>query len=182
MQEVGMFRTRLLAAILVLSAVLFSCSGKDGAAGPAGPAGVTGADGNAKVLMFQYGTRTTTTGVFGYAFNASRGLVDSSLVLGYYQEDGTYYDTVWYAVPGLGPGAAFLTRFWILQTVTSPSTYSYMVQLRTQNGSATYLTSTTFAKFKIILVPASVITPLTSRGLLDLSDYNAVAEYLNLSE
>ena len=75
-----------------------------------------------------------------------------------------------------------MTRSYWYQTTASPSQYSYIVRLLTPSGAATYTTSTTFTKFKIILVPASVITPLTSRGLLNLSDYDAVAEYLNLSE
>ena len=77
-----MFRTRLLAVILLLSAFLFSCSGEDGATGPAGAA--DGTDGNANVIIFEYGTRTTTTGSFSYTFNASSRFVDSCLVLGYY--------------------------------------------------------------------------------------------------
>ena len=173
-----MFRTRLLAVILVLSALLFSCSGEDGATGPAGK---NGANGNANVIVFQYDTRTTTTGNINYTFLASQGLVDSSIVLGYYNPS-TEAPTAWYPVPGLGSSGAYMTRCLWYQSTADPSTYTYRVFLLTPSGAATYTTSTTFTKFKIILVPASVITPETSRGLLDLSDYNAVMDYLKLSD
>jgi len=173
-----MLRSRLLVAILLLSAFIFSCSGEDGATGPAGK---NGADGNANVVVFQYDTRTTTTGNINYTFLASQGLVDSSLVLAYYNPS-TEALTAWYPVPGLGSGANYMTRSMWYQTIADPSTYTYRVFLLTPSGSATYTTSTTFTKFKIILVPASAITPLTSRGLLNLSDYDAVKDYLNLSE
>jgi hypothetical protein len=173
-----MFRLKLVVVILVLSALLFSCSGKDGATGPAGK---TGKDGNANVIVFQYGTATTTAGILTYVFNASQGLVDSCLVLGY-ANPSDQAATAWYPVPGLGSNGNYMTRSFHYQTVVSPSEYSYIVRLLTPSGSANYTTSTTFTRFKIILAPASEINEITSRGLLDLSDYNAVAEYLNLSE
>jgi hypothetical protein len=173
-----MYRSRLLAVLLVLSALMFSCSGEDGATGPAGPAG---ADGNANVTVFQFGSVTTTTGNINYTLLVSQGLIDSSLVLGYYNPS-TEAPTAWYPVPGLGSGGSYMTRSMWYQSSTDPSTYLYRVFLLTPSGSATYTASTTFTKFKIILVPASEIIPVTSRGLLDLSDYNAVREYLNLSE
>jgi len=173
-----MFRTRLLAAILLLSAFLFSCSGEDGATGPAGK---NGKDGNANVIVYTFGSSTTTSGSFAYQFSASAGLVDSSLVLGYFRPSGGY-ETHWYPVPGLGVGGFYMTRCYWYRTTTDPSEYTYYVNLLTPSGSADYTTSTTFAVFRIVLVPASEIIPLTSRGLLDLSDYNAVREYLNLPE
>ena len=175
-----MLRSRLLVAILLLSAFLYSCAGEDGATGPAGPAGANGTDGNANVIIYTYGLKTTTTAEFAYTFNASQGLVDSSLVLGYFRPPGA--TTHWYPVPGLGFGGSYMTRCYWSRTTTSPSVYTYYVNLLTPSGSAGYTTSTTFSVFRIILAPASIITPLTSRGLLDLSDYGAVAKYLNLSE
>lgn len=170
-----MTRLRLLGLILVLAAVVYSCSGKDGPAGPAGR------NGNANVIVYQYGTQTTTTGTINYVFDASQGLVDSSLVLAYYNPS-TEAATAWYAVPGLGSTGAYMTRSLWYQTTAVPSQYTYRVLLLTPSGSATYTTSTTFTKFKIILVPASEINSVTSRGMLNLSDYNAVADYLRLSE
>jgi hypothetical protein len=174
-----MFRTRLLAVILVLPALLLSCSGKDGAMGPNGADGANGRDGNANVIAFEFGTRTTTTGHFTYTFPASPGFIDSSLVLGYSRVEGF---ASWYPVPGLGADARYMTRSLWYQSQGSPPQFTYLVNLSTPDGSADYDTSTTFTQFKIIIVPASVIIPITSRGLLSLSDYNAVAEYLNLSE
>jgi hypothetical protein len=169
-----MLRSRLLVAILLLSAFLFSCSGEDGATGPAGPAGKNG---NANVIAFQYPSQTAT-GLFNYYFDASQGMVDSCLVLGYYVPSNL--PTFWYAVPGLGPSSSYMTRF-SLNPGGTANQWLYQVQLRTPDGTGNYTTSTTFTKFKIFLVPPSTITILTSRGL-DLSDYNAVAKYLNLSE
>lgn len=175
-----MFRVKIFAVILVLSALLFSCSGKDGATGPAGKNGTNGQDGNANVIVFEYGTRTTTSGMLSYSFTATQGLVDSSLVLGYYV-NATFPDW-WYPVPGLGTSGLFTTRsYWLADTGT-PGQFKYWLNLLTPNGSSDYTTSTTFTKFKIILVPASLVIPVTSRGMLNLSDYNAVSEYLNLSE
>jgi hypothetical protein len=172
-----MFRTRLLAVILVLSALLFSCSGKDGATGPAGPTGTNGTNGNANVTVFQFGSRASSaSGSFNYSFAATASLIDTSIILAYYMESGW---PNWYIVPGLGPGAEYATRsFWRYGS----NTCLYYVQLSTANGTSDYTTATTFTAFKIFIVPASVITPLTSRGLLDLSDYNAVTKYLNLPE
>jgi hypothetical protein len=169
-----MFRSRLLVAILLLSAFLFSCSGEDGATGPAGK---NGADGNANVLSYTYGSRTTTSGTITYAFPASQGLVDSCLVLAYFQMTG--YSNLWYPIPGVGPDALFQTRSYCQPA--NATTQNLYVKLVTMAG-ATYTTSTTFSAMKIFLVPPSLIVPATSRGQLNLSDYNAVREYLNLSE
>jgi hypothetical protein len=175
-----MFRMKLLAVILVLSALLFSCSGKDGATGPAGSAGTNGTngtDGNANVTVFQFGSKASSaSGSFNYSFAATASLVDTSIILGYYMESGW---PNWYIVPGLGPGADYATRSYWRYNV---NTCQYYVQLSTAAGTSDYTTATTFTAFKIFIVPASVITPLTSRGLLDLSDYNAVTKYLNLPE
>lgn len=176
-----MFRTKLLGVILVLPALLASCTGKDGPTGPAGTNGTDGTNGNANVITFQYGTRTTTTGNIDYPFSASQQLVDSSMVLAYYNPS-TEAPTAWYPVPGLGSVGAYMTRGMWFQSAASPSTYTYRLFLMTPSGSGSYTTSTTFTKFKIVLVPASIITPLASMGRLNLSDYNAVAHYLNLPE
>ncbi len=173
-----MYRTRLLGAILVLPALLASCAGKDG---PTGPAGTNGTDGNANVITFQFGTRTTTTGNIDYTFSASQQLVDSSMVLAYYNPS-VEAPTAWYPVPGLGSTGAYMTRGMWYQSNPSPSTYSYRLFLMMPSGSGAYTTSVTLTKFKIVIVPASIITPLPSIGRLNLSDYHAVARYFNLPE
>jgi len=169
-----MFRTRLLAVILMLSALMFSCAGEDGATGPAGTAGT---DGNANVIALEFGTQTTTSGTIIYEFTASQGFVDSCLVLGYFKSSAVL--TTWYPIPGVGPDANFQTRSYCQRY--DATTQRYYVKLVTMAGDP-YTTSTTFAVLKLYLVPASVIIPETSRGLLNLSDYNAVREYLNLPE
>ena len=165
----------VLASAFLLLASLFSCSGEDGATGP------RGRDGNANVVVFQYGTRTTTSGNFNYTFEASQGFVDSSLVLAYYNPS-TEAPTAWYPVPGLGSGGVYMTRGLWFQNSTDPSTYLYRAFLLTPSGSATYTSSVTWTKFKIILVPASEIIPLASIGLIDTNDYRAVRDYFGLAE
>lgn len=173
-----MLRSRLLVAILLLSAFLFSCSGEDGATGPAGPKGADGADGNANVTAYEFGTRTTTTGTINYQFTATQAHIDSCLVLGYFQSPAAAGN--WYPIPGVGPNTLYQTRsYW---QATNATTQQYVVKLVTMDGTTAYLTSTTFSKMKLYLVPASVIIPLTSRGLLNVSDYNAVRDYLKLSD
>jgi len=165
----------VLASVLLLLGSLLSCSGEDGATGP------RGADGNANVVVFEYGTRTTTSGNINYEFPASQGLVDSSLVLAYYNPS-TEAATAWYPVPGLGSGGAYMTRGMWFQTSIDPSTYWYRAFLLTPSGSATYTSSVTWTKFKIILVPASEIIPLASVGLIDVNDYRSVRDYFGLAE
>lgn len=179
-----MRRPKLLGVALVLSVLLVSCTGKEGPTGPAGADGTNGTNGtngNANVITFQFGTRTTTTGNIDYPFSASQQLVDSSLILAYYNPS-VEAPTAWYPIPGLGSTGAYMTRGMWYQSALSPSTYTYRAFLLTASGSGAYTSSTTFTKFKIIIAPASVITVLTSMGSLDLSDYRAVAHHLNLPE
>ncbi len=168
-----MFRTRLLAVILVLAAFMFSCSGEDGAIGPAGPAG---ADGNANVVSYQFASQTTTTGTIIYEFAATQGFVDSCLILGYFKT--TAGSVTWYPIPGVGPNALYETRSYCQQA--NATTQRYYVKLVDMSGAA-YMASTTFAVMKLFLVPPSSITIMTSRGV-NLFDYNAVKNYLNLPE
>ncbi len=177
-------RPKVLSAILMLPVLLLSCTGKDGAMGPAGPAGndgVNGTNGNATVITYQFGSRTTTTGNIDYPFSATQQLVDSSLILAYYNPS-TEASTAWYPVPGLGSGGMYMTRGMWYQTSASPSSYLYRVFLLTPSGSGPYTSSVTLTKLKIIIAPASIITVLASAGSLNLSDYGAVARYLNVRE
>jgi hypothetical protein len=169
-----MFRSRLFVVLLALSAFMFSCSGKDGATGPAGPAGK---DGNANVIVFDFPSQTTATGTVYYDFPATEALVDSSVVLAYFQSP--LVSNSWYPVPGVGPNASFQTRsYWY---PLNAATQRYYLKLVTMAGDA-YTTSTTISRMRIYLVPASTLVTITSRGLLDVSDFNAVREYFNLPE
>lgn len=168
-------RSLALASVVLLLASIFSCAGEDGSTGP------RGRDGNANVVVFEFGTRTTTSGNFNYDFPASQGLVDSSLVLAYYNPS-VEAPTAWYPIPGLGSGGTYMTRGMWFQVTPDPSTYRYRAFLLTPSGSATYTSSVTWTKFKIILAPASEIIPLASIGLLDTNDYRAVRDYFGLEE
>lgn len=168
-----MLRSRLLVAILLLSAFLFSCSGEDGATGPAGK---NGADGNANVVSYQFASQTTTSGTIVYEFAATQGFVDSCMVLGYFKTTGG--STTWYPIPGVGPDALYETRSYCQQA--NATTQRYYVKLVNMAG-AVYTTSTTFAVMKLFLVPPSSIMIMTSRGV-NLLDCNAVAKYLNRPE
>ena len=167
-----MHRSRLLAVLLVLSAFMFSCSGEDGATGPAGPAGK---DGNANVICFSYPAQTSG-GLFNYPFTATVGMVDSCMILGFYQP--STFPTYWYAVPGFGPAAAYQTRFSLAPAGTDA--WNYQVVLLSPTGGS-YTASTTFNTFKLFLVPPSSITVMTSRGV-NLLDCEAVSAFLNLNE
>jgi hypothetical protein len=167
-----MYRSRLLAVLLVLSALMFSCSGEDGATGPAG---ADGTDGNANVIVFHFGSRTSTGTVY-YPYNITQEVMEQSLVLGYYNPAAIGDTTTYYPVPGLGPWANYMTRCYTYKS--GATQYTYQLSLMTPNGGADYTTSTVISRFKLIVCPASVIN---SRGSIDLTDYNAVREYLSLS-
>ncbi len=164
-----MSRITVLALLLVLAAALCSCSGSDGATGPAG---------NANVMMFNFPAQTSSGARLTYDFAASQAFVESSIILAYYNpsdQDTTCY----YAVPGLGSNGAYMTRSWWYRTNPDPSTYTYFVNVKNPNGTGDYPTPVTFQKFKLIIVPASKITEMTTT-VMDLSDYKAVTGYLGL--
>ena len=157
-------------------------SGPDGAQGPIGPqgpAGPAGVSGNANITIYTYGSRTTTSGNIDYVItNISQGMIDSSLVLAYYNPS-TEAPTAWYQCPGLGSIASYVTRYFIYQT---SGNYTMGVRILNPNGVGAYTSSVTFTKFRIILAPASVITPLSKNKMIDYSDYNAVKKALNLAD
>jgi hypothetical protein len=99
-----------------------------------------------------------------------------------YHNPSTEVSSAWYPAPGLGSTGAYMVRTMWYQVRADPSTYTFRVFLLTPSGSGAYTSSVTFTKFKIILVPASEITSMTARGLLNLSDYGAVADSLGLEK
>ncbi len=167
-----MYRSRLLASLLVLSALMFSCSGEDGATGPAG------ANGNANVMVFHYGSRTSAGSLY-YTFAVDQEVMEQSLVLGYYNPEAIGDTTTYYPVPGLGPYANYQTRCYTYISGHDPDQYTYQLLLMNPNGVGSYTTSTVISRLRLIVCPASVIN---SRGSIDLTDYNAVREYLNVNE
>src|SRR5690349_11389050 len=123
------FRT-LLPLVFVL---LTACSKK----GDPGPRGDNGKDGNADVSVFNFGPQTVTTAL-NLTLNVSRGKVDSSLILVYYNPEAEL-ESAWYPMPGVGSGATYETRFLIYQSAASPSAYTLAIRLMTPAG-APYVT------------------------------------------
>jgi hypothetical protein len=153
-----------------------SCK-NDGSTGPAGPAGPAG---NANVIVFLYDSARTFTGATTYVMNnITRGRMDSSLILAYFNPANEAV-TAWYQCPGLGSTGAYMTRYFVFQPDTSVPRYDMGVRALTPDGSAQYGSALTFRKFKIIVAPASVI--IQGRPAVNFADYRAVAEYLDLYE
>src|SRR4051812_5723868 len=113
--------------------------------------------------------------------NISQGRIDSSFVLAYYNPS-TEAPTAWYPVPGIGSSGAYETRFFIYQTVTSPSTYLMGVRLMAPGSALSYANAVTFTKFKIVVVSSSAIFTGGRQIRPDWSNYNAVKKFLNLPE
>jgi hypothetical protein len=189
-------RYLFLFSIICLSFLLVKC-GKDGAVGPAGnpgdkgatgaqgpggptgPAGPQGSKGNANVLMYTFGSQTFT-GACNYTINISKGKIDSSLVLVYYNPEPEA-ESAWYPVPGLGSGAMYETRFFIYQTSVTPSIYTVNVRLVKLDGSGFYPTPVTFRKLRVIIASASTITT-TGLSPFNRNYYNSVKQYYHLSD
>ncbi|RPD41599.1 hypothetical protein EG028_09845 [Chitinophaga barathri] len=157
--------------LLIISLMAISCK-KDGPAGPAGK------DGNANVTVFNFGSRVVTTASNYVLSGISRGRIDSSMVLAYYNpvpED----ESAWYPVPGLGSLGAYETRYFISQTSND---YTFSVRLVTPAGAA-YTTPVTFRKMRIFIVPANNVVNVNGRMAgPDLKDYYAVKEFYNIPD
>jgi hypothetical protein len=170
---------RLLTMVLTVGALLLTaCGGTPGATGPAGatgvagPQGPNGATGNANVQQYTFGSRTVTGNTTYVIPSITQAQLNSSIVLAYASSDG-----FWFPVPGVGPGSAFLTTSAV--NVTGGNMNVQFVQIN-YNGSS-YATSVTWTAFRVIIAPASTVTPLSVNGL-DSSDYNAVRKHYNLPE
>lgn len=159
--------------VLFVSGALFACSkGKEGPVGP---------EGNANVTMYTFENRTFTGSLNLTIDNLSKGKVDSSLVLVYYNPS-TEDVTAWYSVPGIGSTSAYETRFFLFQSNPTPSTYTLGIRTLKLDGSA-YGNAVTFRKIRVIIAPASQI--VSGRGIsggFDYSDYNAVKAYFNIKD
>jgi hypothetical protein len=180
-------KTSMVCLFLILLVIVMpACKkGDTGPAGPQGPQGLggyQGPPGNANITIYNYGSRTTTTGNIDYVItNISQGMIDSSLILAYYNPS-TEVATAWYQCPGLGSTAAYTTRNMVYQTSVTPSNYTMRVFILNPNGVGTYTSSVTFTKFRIIIAPASVITSLSKGKAVDYSNYDAVRKALNLAD
>lgn len=139
--------------MITIIAIMAACS-KEGPQGPAGTNGTNGTDGNANVTVYNFDSKTTSSGIFSYPMQLSKGFVDSSLILVYYlpsNEDATS----WYAAPGIGSVAMYETRTNMYQTSTSPSTYTLSIRLQQIGSASLYTSSVTFTKTRIFFIPAN---------------------------
>jgi hypothetical protein len=186
---------KFLFFLTLTSAFLSSCEGPDGPIGPAGPKGDTGATGatgatgpagprgvtgNANVVLYEYGSMTFTSSVSYLMTNLSKGRIDSSMVLAYYNPD-TEDPSAWFAVPGADATGNYVTRNFWWQSNPTPSTYTMTV--KTQNWDGTINTaSKTYTKFRIFVVKSSVILPGGKKSEVDLNDQDAVYEFLNFQK
>ncbi|WP_262912204.1 collagen-like protein [Algoriphagus sp. AGSA1] len=160
-------------------------SGSQGETGPQGPAGATGPqgpvgsqgppgeDGNANVLLYEFGEQTFTNSL-NLVLAIERESVDKSLILIYYNP-ASEAQTAWYQMPGMGPGGTYHTRYFIYQSTVSPSAYTLGIRTVKADGSA-YGTEVTYRKIKVVFAEASTIL----NGRVDLENYHAVMEYLGL--
>lgn len=162
---------QILLAMVVI--VITACSKKDDVS----------PSGNDNVKVYKYGTRTFT-GTTEYTITEiSQIMMDSSLVLAYYNPSSES-PTTWYPVPGLGSGSLYETRGYVYKSFVSPNSYSYTVKLvDSWDNTAPYPTPVTFTKFKVFIIPASTVVNVQRKGASpDISDYDAVKEYYNISE
>ncbi len=147
-------------------------TGPNGATGPTGPTGPQGPTGNANVQQYTFGSRTVTGNTTYVIPSITQAQLDSSIVLAYAFSGG-----FWYPVLGVGPSSAFLTASAV--NVTGGNMNVQFVQTNF-NGSS-YATSVTWTAFRVIVAPASTVTPLSAKGI-NYNDYNAVRKFYNLPE
>jgi hypothetical protein len=173
----------VLIIALALGAFLFtacnSTPGSTGATGPAGqtgpqgPSGTNGTNGNANVQQYIFGSRTITTQTTYTIPGVTQAQLDSSIILAYHQSANGY----WFAVPGPSGGSYSTKTFMEIS-----QGLRYEVALLSFTGGS-YDTPTTWASFRIIIVPASTVTTLSAKDIgINYSDYNAVRKHYNLPE
>lgn len=186
---------KLLLIAALSTAFIYSCEGPEGPEGPQGqkgdtgatgatglqgPAGPQGVSGNANVVLYEYGSQTFTSSVSYLLTDISQGRIDSSIVLSYYNPS-TEAATMWIAVPGASSTGTYVTRNYWWQSSTDPSTYTMTVRTHTWTGTLN-TTSKTWTKFRIFVILASAIETGDKKSEVDLTDYNAVCEFLGIKK
>lgn len=160
--------------------------GATGATGATGPRGATGAtgpkgdNGNANVVLYEFGA-LTINGSLEVDLLVSKETVDNSLILVYYNPASEAASS-WYPVPGLGPGASYQTRYFIYQTGTSPSRYRLSIRTQEANGIAAYVIPTALRKVKVLFAEASSIITAKANGTVDLKNYESVKAALRIQD
>ncbi len=165
----------VLLSALAIGILLTGCQTAPGPAGATGLPGATGPQGptgNANVQQYIFGSRTVTTQTAYTVPGITQTQLDSSIVLAYHQSANGY----WFAVPGPSGGSYDTKMFMeISQGLRSEITlFSYT--------TGSYNTPTTWAAFRVIIIPSSSNVTLLKTGGLNLNDYNAVRKYYNLPE
>jgi hypothetical protein len=175
---------------MLIAAFFISCEGPEGPTGPAGaqgiqgeqgPEGPQGVTGNANVVLYEYGSQTFTSSVNYLLTDMPREMIDESIVLAYYNPTGED-ESAWYAVPGIGSTAMYVTRNFWWQTSVTPSQYTMGVRTHNHDGTS-HTASKTWTKFRIFVASASSIMPGgTKKSVIDLNDHDAVCELFGLSK
>jgi hypothetical protein len=159
----------LLTLFCISIAVLFSQCKKEGDAGK---------DGNANVMIYTFGSKTSSGGSINYSLPAevTQARLDSSVVLAYYNPSNELPE-VWYSVPGIGSGGYYHVRsFWY-----NTSNPVFGVRIMTPAG-AIYNTAVTFTKFRIVIIPASQITVLSIRPEEQYPDYHTLMDKIGCND
>ncbi|HEY9559691.1 MAG TPA: hypothetical protein VIR29_02755, partial [Anseongella sp.] len=156
-------KTRIYLTTLLIAAFTISSCEKEGPAGPEGPQGEQGAqgeqgpqgpqgpvgdDGNANVILYEFGAKTFTN-TLAMTFTVAKEIVDNSLILVYYNPANEASST-WYPIPGIGSNGNYQTRYFLYQTSSSPSIYTMAIKVMKPDGSAVYGSPLTFKKIKVI--------------------------------
>ena len=140
--------------------------------------GKDGKEGNANVTQYNFASRTFT-GLTTYQIpNFTQEKLDNSVVLCYYFPTIIY---AWYNVPGIGANVDFISRsFYAINNITN---LNIEVKLLNSNFTA-YTTSTTFDKFKVIIIPNSTVITAKLSNQPDFKNmsYHEVCSYLNIAE
>ncbi len=152
-------------------------NGIDGTNGTNGTNGINGQDGNANVTVINFGSKTFSSSADYALPMLSKGMIDSSLILVYYNPSSESA-TAWYAVPGLGSSGTYETRY-ILTQISSASTLR--IFLNKPDGSGSYTGNVTFTKLKVIVAPGSTfINGKSTQPPVDYNDYYAVCKFYNI--
>ncbi|RPD41600.1 hypothetical protein [Chitinophaga barathri] len=180
--------------LLLFTVTLFACkkegpagpagaAGQQGVPGPQGPGGTQGKTGSANVTVYTFPSRTFVAWSDFEIHNISKGRVDSSLILGYFNT-GSDAAPSWYPIPGPGPVAAYETRYATYFGGAVPNQYLvFSVRVSKPNDLATqYPSAVTFYKTKVFIIPAATVIPGGKKALPDLNNYYEVKEYYGIED
>ena len=186
------FLNYLVIAALAVAAALNSCQpedGKEGAQGPEGPqgergvqgdrgpAGPEGAEGNAGVMMYEWGSKNTTSLYsYTYSFPVDQAVAEKSLIYAYFRTASA--TTIWYSVPGSDGMHDVGGR---INYGTPNSSFTGIV---TDTSTGLGLANFTLTGFKVIVVPIPEgnITQMSVKPSIDYGNYAEVAAYYGLPE